>query len=148
LLSDVEIAAGEKLRADFFFAQLTPHVTANWSMLLSETGGRRSSPDHGAELADHVVAARERVSRALQAAGPDHAGLLIDVCCFLKGLEAAEKSRRWPQRAAKIVLGIALRNLAIHYGYVNDPVKAAPKPGRISHWGVADYRPRGDVERE
>jgi hypothetical protein len=35
LLSDEEFDAGEKLRADFWFAQMTPRVIANWSVLLS-----------------------------------------------------------------------------------------------------------------
>ena len=35
LISDAEFSAGEKLRADFWFAQMTPRVTANWSLLLS-----------------------------------------------------------------------------------------------------------------
>ena len=35
MLSDAEFDAGEKLRADFWFAQMTPRVTANWSLLLS-----------------------------------------------------------------------------------------------------------------
>jgi Domain of unknown function (DUF6456) len=143
MLSEFELAAGEKLRADFWFAQMTPNVTANWSMLKSEGGGRRGSPDHGAELADHVIAAQERVRLALKAAGPDLAGLLIDVCCFLKGLEVIERSCRWPQRSGKIVLQIALRQLARHYGLISDSSRPRAA-GRVTHWGSDDYRPRPD----
>lgn len=142
ILSDVEIAAGEKLRADFWFAQMTPNVTANWSMFLSEGRGRRGSPDHGAEISDHVIAARERVRRALKAAGPKLAGLLIDVCCHLRGLEAAEKACELPRRSGKIVLQIALDILARHYGLVGDPEKSRA-PGRVTHWGAEGYKPRG-----
>jgi Domain of unknown function (DUF6456) len=142
LLSDIEIAAGEKLRADFWFAQMTPNVTANWSMLCFEGSGRRGSPDHGAELSDHVIAAQERVRLALKAVGPKLAFMLIDVCCFLKGLEAAEKSSALPQRSGKIVLQIALDLLARHYGLISDaPVLRGV--GRISHWGIDGYRPGG-----
>jgi hypothetical protein len=147
LLSAIELAAGEKLRADFWFAQMTPHVTANWSLLLSESGGRRGSPDHGAEAADHVIAAQERVRRALKAAGPDLAGMLVDVCCHLKGLETVEKSSGWPARSGKVVLVIALRQLARHYGYIGDPAQTRT-PGRLSHWGAEGYRPRSDPEPE
>lgn len=41
MLTDAEFDAGEKLRADFWFAQMTPRVTANWSLLLSGGGGVR-----------------------------------------------------------------------------------------------------------
>ena len=98
MLTDAEFDAGEKLRADFWFAQMTPRVTANWSLLLTGGGGERGAPDIGPDIRDSVVAAHERVKRALTAVGPDLAGVLIDVCCHLKGLEASEKASGWPQR--------------------------------------------------
>lgn len=147
LISAVEFAAGEKLRADFWFAQMTPGVTANWSRLLSGGGGRRGSPDHGAELQDHAMAARDRVSRALAAAGPDLAGILIDVCCHLKGLEVCERRSGLPKRAGKVVLQIGLRHLARHYGLMptSEPGNSQQRANRIRHWGTADFRPHIDA---
>lgn len=142
MLSDAEVSAGERLRADFWFAQMTPRITANWSQLKSESGGQRGSPDHGAEIADHVLAARERVRLALRAAGPDLAGMLIDVCCYLKGLEGAEKSGQWPQRSGKVVLTIALRQLARHYGFLGADGAPHTSRARSSRWGAPDYRPK------
>lgn len=145
MLTDAEFNAGEKLRADFWFAQMTPRTTANWSLLLSGGGGGKGAPDIGPDIRDSVVAAKERVKRALGAVGPDLAGVLIDVCCHLKGLEASEKASGWPQRSGKIILQIALRQLARHYGML-PPVNAssADRPVRVRHWGASDYRPEID----
>lgn len=47
LLAAEEVAAGERLRADFTFAQMTPRVTANWEASVASGrrggGGARSS---------------------------------------------------------------------------------------------------------
>lgn len=138
-----EFDAGERLRADFHFANLGPHVTASWSAVPIDRGARRAAPGYGLEMHDRVVAARERVNRALHAVGPELAGILVDVCCYLKGLESFEKTGGYPQRSGKILLRIALQILARHYGIV--PVAAtasAARPGRVHHWGAEDYRPR------
>ena len=142
MLTDAEFDAGEKLRADFWFAQMTPRVTANWSLLLTGGGGARGAPDIGPDIRGSVVAAHERVKRALTAVGPDLAGVLIDVCCHLKGLEASEKASGWPQRSGKIILKIALRQLARHYGMLPAVAASNDKPVRVRHWGAEDYRPQ------
>ena len=66
---------------------------------------------------DSVIAARQRVRQAFDSVGPEFIGLLLDVCCFLKGLEDVERERAWPPRSAKIVLQLGLDRLARHYGY-------------------------------
>lgn len=136
LIEPSSLQAGERLRADMTIADMLPRVTSNWSGAAS--GGRRAN---GPEtFSDHVVAARQRVRRALDAAGADMAGLLIDVCGFLKGLETVESERGWPQRSARVVLTLALARLACHYGLA----EAARGPERshgIVRWGAEDYRP-------
>lgn len=142
LITEEEFAAGERLRADFTFAQMGPRVTANWSAALSAaSGSRRGAPGAGVEIADGVLAAGERVRRALGAVGPELSGILIDVCCHLKGLEDLERSAGWPQRSAKVVLQLALVRLARHYGIRSDrdgESRSGPMP---RHWGTPDYRP-------
>ena len=136
MIGDAEFQAGERLRADFWFAELTPRVTTNWS---AAGGSGRAGPGLGLELRDSVVAARERVHRALAAVGPELAGVLIDVCCHLKGLEYAERQAGWPARSGKVVLQLALQRLARHYGLIREA--DAGRAARVRHWGTSDYRP-------
>jgi len=138
LIGDPEYAAGERLRADFTRGQLMPRITSSWS---AGVAGRRRGGGTGgmAEMSDAIVAARQRVDRALRAVGPDFAGLLLDVCCFLKGVEAVERERGWPVRSAKLVLRLALASLARHYGLAEEARGRAAAP--IVHWGAEDYRP-------
>src|SRR6476659_2338932 len=83
LIETHQLQAGERLRADFTRAHLMPRTTSNWSQPVAD--GRRGSGS-AAEFTETMVAARASVHRALDAVGPELSGLLLDVCCFLKGL--------------------------------------------------------------
>jgi hypothetical protein len=133
-LNSAEFQAGERLRADYTRGQIMPRLGANW--VASVSSGRR---DGGiADLTDAALAARIRVENAIRAVGPELSGILIDVCCFLKGMETVEMERGWPVRSAKIVLKTALGVLSRHY----DPDSGRERPRRqMLHWGAADYRP-------
>lgn len=115
LIEADQLQAGERLRTDFTRAHLMPRTTANWSSPLSS--GRQCGGERAAALTDTVIAARQSVHQALDAVGPEFAGLLLDICCFLKGLEDIERERAWPARSGKVVLQLALARLARHYGY-------------------------------
>jgi hypothetical protein len=139
MLDDHQFAAGERLRKDYTFAALGPRVTANWSAMAPTDRSQRSGASAGA-MRDDVIAARARVSRAIAQVGPELGRILIDVCCLLKGIEAAEHGMGLPQRSGKVVLQLALTALARHYGLIAPP---APR-NEVQHilqWGVADYRP-------
>ena len=135
-LSDAEFRAGERLRADYGRGQIIPRMGVNWSAVggAAGSGGRR---DGIAELTTAALDARSRVERAVEAVGPELSGILIDVCCFLKGLEQVEAERSWPARSAKVVLKSALAALAWHY----QPPRSRSNGAAMLHWGTADYRP-------
>lgn len=138
-LTGQEVRAGERLRADYTRGQLMPRLGANWQAAVSS--GRRDGERGIAELTDAALGARMRVEKALQAVGPELSGVLVDICCFLKGLETVEAERGWPVRSGKVVLKAALGALGRHYW---PPASAADKShphGEILHWGAQDYRP-------
>ncbi|KZL20959.1 hypothetical protein PsAD2_00951 [Pseudovibrio axinellae] len=109
-ISKSQFEAGERLREDFTYAQLWGTVKSNWR---SEQSVQSTSKIDG--VTDSVYDARQRLQNALSAVGPELSGTLLDVCCFLKSLKEVEGERQWPQRTAKIVLGLGLDRLADHY---------------------------------
>lgn len=111
LIEAEQLQAGERLRADFTRAQIGPRVTAGWDPVPGRSPGAATLLP-----ADAMIAARQRLRQALDAAGPEFSGLLLDVCCFLKRLEDVERERLWPARSAKLVLQLGLDRLARHYG--------------------------------
>ncbi|MEL6582767.1 MAG: DUF6456 domain-containing protein [Pseudomonadota bacterium] len=113
-LNSSEIEAGERLREDFERAQLGPSITQNWDRFLSAGRAEGFAP-WGA--GDGSQAARDRVSGALTALGPGLADITLRCCCFLEGVEGAEKRLGWSARSGKVVLKIALGRLARHYGF-------------------------------
>jgi hypothetical protein len=107
------IEAGERLREDFEIAQLGPRTTQNWDRFLAP-GDVQRGPGRG--VPDGPSDARIRVAKALEALGPGLSDIVFRVCCFLEGLETAEKRLGWSARSGKVVLKIALERLARHYG--------------------------------
>ncbi|MEI9803909.1 MAG: DUF6456 domain-containing protein [Pseudolabrys sp.] len=116
MIEPQQLLAGERLRGDFTRANLMPRTTSNWASPIS-SGRRGAGAADAGSFAEASIAARQRVHQALDAVGPEFAGLLLDICCFLKGLEDIERERAWPARSAKVVLQLGLDRLARHYGY-------------------------------
>ena len=141
LLGTEQFTAGERLRADFWRAHMTPRVTASWSGIPQSRGERRTAPGSGTDIADGVVAARMRIEQAFKAVGPEHFDLLFDVCCHLKGLEQIEREANLPPRSGKRFLERALTALARHYGLLPPLDVDAAIMRRLRHWGSDDYRP-------
>lgn len=127
MVDEVQLAAGERLRAEFTRAGLTPQITSRWSSVPS--GGGAGGPE---AFTDMVLAAKQRMNAALVAVGPELSGILLDVCCFLKGLEQVEHEHRWPARTAKVVLCLALDRLAGYYGWSS--TASGPARARMRAW--------------
>lgn len=116
-INDAAFYAGERLRADFTRAQMMPSVTSNWNAAMG--GGQRRDGQGGkVALSDNAMDAQDRFNRALKCVGPDLSDVLIDVCCYLKGLQQVEREQGWPPRSAKLMLRTGLGLLARYYGTV------------------------------
>ncbi|GAB1363521.1 DUF6456 domain-containing protein [Rhodobacter sp.] len=107
------VEAAERLREDFELAQMGPRVAQNWDRFLS--GGDRGSFRGDGGIAEGPARARERVALALRDLGPGLGDVALRVCCFLEGIETAERRMGWAARSGKIVLRIALMRLRRHY---------------------------------
>ncbi|MCF6443260.1 DUF6456 domain-containing protein [Nereida sp. MMG025] len=105
-LSEDLVIVGERLREDFELAQIDTRTIKSWEALVA---GQIDAPQSDG------CPARQRVADALQDLGPGLADVVLRTCCFLEGLETAEKRMGWSARSGKIVLRIALQRLKRHY---------------------------------
>jgi len=135
VIDGVQFEAGERLRRDFTLAGLTPRLGVDLSapILPAARGQKVQAP-----LSDTVLAAKQRFSAAMRAAGPGLNDLLFDVCCHLRGLGEAERAKRWPARSAKVVLAIALDRLAEHYG-LRVRGRARVRAGQLRHDALLEH---------
>lgn len=124
-LTHAEVSAGERLREDFERAQLGPNVTQNWERFLA--AGARGQSYPGGGMSQTSETARQAVSDALTSLGPGLSDIVLRCCCFLEGIEGAEKRLGWSARSGKIVLKIALGRLARFY----EPSQLQRRSGKI-----------------
>lgn len=135
MLSRTQLEAGQRLARDHERGARRERVTQSWDA----SAVRGDRPRDGLTLSEAAHDARGRVTRALDAVGPDFAPVLVAVCCEEKGLETVEKTQGWPARCGKVILRLALDRLAQHYGMAPS-VSGAARAGLV-HWGSPDYRP-------
>lgn len=107
------VQAGERFREDFELAQMGPKIAQNWEQFMT-TGDRDCLAPQG-EITNGSRAARDRILSALEDLGPGLGDIIMRCCCFLEGLETAEKRMGWSARSGKVVLRIALQRLRRHY---------------------------------
>lgn len=113
LLTERQFGAGERLRADWERAQLSPRVTMSWDAapVARGRGGTGSQPD----LTGSQLDAKRRFDGAVAAAGPGLADILWRIICAGEGMRDAESALGWPARAGKLVLTLALDRVADFY---------------------------------
>ncbi len=109
-LDDLQLAAGEQLRADWERAQLAAGVTMRW-----EAVRIKGTADSGLTHSERQIAAKARFDGAVDAAGPGLADVLWRVVCAGETLPEAEKALAWPVRSGKLVLKLALDRVAEFY---------------------------------
>ncbi len=117
LISETQLQAGHRLQNDFARSTMRPRLTVDLAAPPANKHSGRRSHD-GLRLDERALAARDRFNRALKALGPGLAEIAVEICCYMRGLEQAERALNWPKRAGKVVLGIALTRLAHHYGMI------------------------------
>lgn len=118
-LSREQVGAGERLREDFELAALAPETEVDWLSFL-ETEAAVPTPA-GAAVSPVVLRAQWRVAAALRCLGSALGEVAVRVCCHLEGMETLEKRMDWSARSGKIVLRIALTQLARHYDEAEGP---------------------------
>jgi hypothetical protein len=114
-LSNDLVRAGERLREDFELSMMGPRATQNWDQFLT---GEECASTEVSQSGPGV--ARARVEGALRDLGPGLGDVVLRCCCYLEGLERAEKRMGWSARSGKIVLRIALQRLKRHYESLGD----------------------------
>lgn len=117
LITAVQFAAADKLRADYERAGLVRMSTMQWSKTADRVRYRSSAsvPDQSLAQMD----AKRRFDAAIKAVGPGLADICWRLICANETITDAEKTLGWPARSGRIVLAIALDRLAIHYGMQN-----------------------------
>lgn len=135
-MPDDAFLASERFRADVTRACLMPSVTTNWDRV--ESPSAQPGPRDPASASDAALAARQRVRTVYRLLGRDMADFLMDVCAFLMPLTEAERRRGWPARSGKLVLRLALTQLAVHYGIATQTTARTQAP--IEGWMAPDAR--------
>lgn len=130
------LLAGERIRSLFERAHLIQRTTMSYDP--SRLPGASAGPRWGS-VSDMVIDARKSLAQIESALPADCAGVVLDVCGNLKGLQQVETERRWPRRSAKLVLRIGLEQTASHFGL--SPVASGEATRRDHNWLGEGARP-------
>jgi hypothetical protein len=132
-----QVEAGERLRRLVERAGLQPRLTMSYDAARIARGRSGGAP----EIGDMAADARRRLAELMTVLPRDCADVVLDVCGMFKGLQAIERERGLPARSAKLVLRIALDDLARHLGLA--PLAIGRDRGCLESWMRAEGRPVG-----
>ena len=129
-----QIEAGERVRRLVERAHLQPRLTMSYSAAHTAGAGQAIG-----DISDLAADARRSLNDLYRVLPRDCAGVVLDVCGLLKGLQEVEQERGWPRRSAKLVLRIGLDHLAQHYGL--SAAARGKETARSRQWMDGDARP-------
>lgn len=110
-LSDAEIEAAARLRADWEAAQIGFLRGSDWSAP-PRSGTARGSSAAVENAMTRQSDARRRVNEALNSLAPPLRRAVERGCLHEDGMEALERAEGWPQRSGKLALKLGLAQLA------------------------------------
>jgi Domain of unknown function (DUF6456) len=113
LISHRQLAAGERLRADFARGGLMPQVTMRWDASPPSTGRRGALSGDGGTAA--MIDAKRRFLGCMDAIGAGLADIAWRVVCHGEAMTAAERALAWPGRSGRVVLALALDRIGDWY---------------------------------
>ncbi|HHG90172.1 MAG TPA: hypothetical protein ENJ90_06815 [Devosia sp.] len=131
------VQAGERVRQIVERARMMERTTMSYD--LDRLPGKGHDRFAARDLNDVAIDARNELHKILATLPADCAGVVMDVCGFLKGLQLVERERSWPRRSAKLVLRVGLDQLARHFGYAQ--VATGSSSNRIHGWLEDGSRP-------
>lgn len=111
-LSQAELSAASKLRADWSVAEIGLMRASDWTgALRSEASSRGAYNAQEAAMARRCDA-RRRVTDGLARLAAPLRRVVERVCLYEEGLEALERAEGWPARSGKLALKLGLAQLA------------------------------------
>ena len=123
------VAAADYLERLIARARLAPRLTMSYG---SARAGGSSVGNSVLDISDSAAQARQKLNRLATALPADCWNVLFDVCGMGKGLQMIETERSLPRRSAKLILRIALDQLAVHIGL--NASAAGPEASATTNW--------------
>jgi hypothetical protein len=110
-LSEGELAAASRLRADWELAEIGLVRTSDWTAAPIGSSAR-GAPDAQERSMARRCDARRRMADALARLAPPLRRVVERVCLHEEGLETLERAEGWPARSGKLALKLGLAQLA------------------------------------
>jgi hypothetical protein len=130
-LAPHHLAAANRFERLIARAMLGPRLTMSYDPARA-SGGQRGTGNAVVEMTDTAAEARQKLNRLASGLPRDCWNVVFDVCGMGKGLQTIETERAWPRRSAKLVLRVALDQLAGEFGLL--PHVAGSAGGATRNW--------------